>query len=144
MRAIFLIMIIGLSSLVYADFSKSPQGVVTDSNTNLQWQDDYSDNNGDVTQKSWEEAIKYCETLQLDGGKWRLPNQREVLSIVDYSADSPSISSVFTKTNNNAFWTSTTAAHNEYDAWDVSFYHGNSSLSNKPNVLHVRCVRGGQ
>jgi hypothetical protein len=50
-------------------------GTVTDLNTGLTWQ--HSD---EVTNRSWEAAIDYCEALTLPSGRysnWRFPEFRE-------------------------------------------------------------------
>jgi len=72
---------------------------------------------------NWEEALNYCETLDYAGhSDWRLPNAKELQSIVDYTrspktSDSAAIDPVFSATairdeggNRNfaSYWTSTT------------------------------------
>ncbi len=148
MRQILLI-IIGLNSLVYADFSRSKAGVVTDSVTNLEWQDDYSDIPYAVKDTTWTDAIGYCEALRLDGKDWRLPNKKELLSIVDYSTYYPSISSVFQATIPSRYWSSTTYVDPDIYApftwaWFVSFSDGKTTIFHKDYSYYVRCVRGGQ
>jgi len=74
---------------------------------------------------SWEEALRYAETFQLAGyDDWRLPNAKELHTLVDYSRSpdttaSAAIAPVFETTviTNEAgqpdypyFWTSTTHA----------------------------------
>ncbi len=144
MKQILLIMI-GLSSLVCADrFSRSAEGVVTDSQTNLQWQDDYGDNGGTIKTTTWQGAIDYCEALALDNGYWRLPNKKELLSIVDYSAYNSSISSTFANTTSNRYWSSTSVTTNTSFAWSVYFSYGDTSNYYKTSTVYVRCVRAGQ
>ena len=143
MRAILLIMI-GLSSLVYADFSRSTAGVVTDSTTHLQWQDDYSDNGGNIKSATWTNAIDYCEELLLDDGDWRLPNLNELTSLVDDTTSGPSISSVFLNTTSYYYWSSTTVAGYTSLAWIVYFYYGVQYNYSKAYSSSVRCVRAGQ
>ena len=119
-------------------------GIVTDNQTHLQWQDDYSDNGEAVKYASWTDAIGYCEALSLDGVEWRLPNKKELLSIVDYSVVNPSISSVFQKKASDGYWSSTSYAVSA-GAWYVHFNYGNASNNNKTTYsYYVRCVRGGQ
>ena len=132
--------LIALSALPYADFTKS-NGVVTDSVTTLQWQDDYSDNGGNVKITTWTAAINYCEILNLDGGGWRLPNKKELLSIVDYSRHSPSVDTVFSNTVSNHYWSSTTIIDSVGYAWVVDLGLGNTSYSKKTYTRNVCCVR---
>ena len=140
MRAILLLMI-GLSTSLLADFSRS-SGVVTDNITGLQWQDDYSDNGGDIKYAKWTDAIAYCEDLTLgDHSDWRLPNKKELLSIVDYRRHNPSIDTVFTHTTSDFYWSSTAHASSTDSAWFVSFYNGYTYNVNKSRGNYVRCVR---
>jgi len=154
MRTILLIMI-GLSSLSMAQevprFTKA-NGVVTDSKTTLEWQDDYSDNGNNIKSATWTDAIDYCESLSLNGqSDWRLPNKNELLSIVDYGTFNPAISSVFemTPTSNQSwlsyYWSSTAYARDPYRAWYVGFYYGKTSYHfHSYPYPNVRCVRAGQ
>jgi len=118
--------------------------IVTDNKTKLQWQDNAIVSS---TQRSWTEAIDYCEnTLDLGGhADWRLPNVNELLSIADYSRSNPAINnSVFANTSPNYYWSSTANVNSAGNAWLVSFYYGYSSYYHKTLDGYVRCVRGGQ
>ena len=139
MKKIFL-MTAMISTIIYADFTKN-NGVVTDSTTTLQWQDDYSDNAGSIKQTTWAAAIDYCEALSLDGGGWRLPNKKELLSIVDYSRANPSINTVFTNTSSSNYLSATTRANATSAAWIVNFKYGGTGSSGKFGNRSVRCVR---
>ena len=136
-----LIISIGLSIILWASFSRSSSGIVTDNLTKLQWQDDYSDNGGTIKSATWQNDINYCEGLSLGGySDWRLPNINELLSIVDYTKLNPSINSTFINTSPlDYYWSST---NNTYYAWIVYFTYGSSRSSyNKYNSFYVRCVR---
>ena len=139
MRMIFLILI-GLSSLSFAEFSKQ-NGVVSDSTTKLEWQDDYSDNGGDIKQTIWISAIDYCEALSLDGGGWRLPNIRELESLVDDSKYNLSINGIFEFTSSNYYWSATSTINFSGDAWVVGFNIGYIGSTIKHYDSFVRCVR---
>jgi len=140
MRAILLILI-GFSSFVDAgDFSRT-NGVVTDARTNLEWQDDYSDNNNDIKYGIWQNAIDYCETLTLDGkSDWRLPNLNELISLVDDTKYSPTINRVFQTFIIASYWSST-SYFNSNTAWTVNFDSGITIGSGKSYDRSVRCVR---
>jgi hypothetical protein len=100
------------------DFVDNHDGTVTDRATGLTWQQADSGRGMD-----WQHALAYAENLSLAGhDDWRLPNAKELQSIVDYTrspdtTDSPAIDPVFATTaiTNEAkqkdwpfFWTSTT------------------------------------
>jgi hypothetical protein len=99
-------------------FVDNGDGTVTDLATGLMWQK--KDSGRGMT---WEEALHYAENLKLAGyDDWRLPNAKELQSIVDYTrspdtTNSPAIDPVFecTKIINERgevdypyYWTSTT------------------------------------
>ena len=134
MKQILLIML-GLSTVLLADFTKSGN-VVTDNVTQLQWQDN------ETVSKTWTGAIDYCEALNLDGhNDWRLPNKKELLSIVDYSRYDPAINPVLTTPTSYDYWSSTTHANDTSSAWIVYFYDGRTSYKYKSATFHFRCVR---
>ena len=148
MKKLLTILLLSMMSTLMAGFN-STLGVVTDSVTTLEWQDDYSDNAGVVKQTNWENAIAYCEALALDGGGWRLPNIRELNSIVDYSKYNPAIDSVFSNNNTNYYWSSTVfSASSEtgfgQDAKVIHFGNGGQYSHYKGSSDYVRCVRAGQ
>jgi len=94
-------------------------GTISDLATGLMWQ-----KADDGVSKDWEEALEYSENLELVSfNDWRLPNAKELQSIVDYSkspqtTNSPAINPIFETTGINDpegnpghypfFWTSTT------------------------------------
>jgi hypothetical protein len=108
-------------------FVDNSNGTITDQTTGLMWmQDDSGAFNvsprGDGS-LIWEEALSFCETLDYAGyNDWRLPNAKELQSIVDYTrspdtTNSAAIDPAFhvtvilddmEQTNYPYFWTSTT------------------------------------
>ncbi len=136
---------VALSIVLMADLSRSDAGVVTDSITGLQWQDDYSDNGGNIKEAKWQDAIDYCEALTLDGHEdWRLPNIRELNSIADLSRVGPAIDPVFQHTATDRYWSSSTHEDLHYYAWYVYFYDGYRYYYSKDYSYYVRCVRPGE
>jgi len=122
--------------------------IVIDSVMNLEWQDDEIVK---TIKRTWIGAIDYCEnTLTLGGhDDWRLPNKKELFSIVDYSTDNPAMdisSSGFQNyTLDRDYWSSTTSAYYTGYACNMDFGYGSSGcMSGKSNEVYVRCVRGGQ
>ena len=116
-------------------------GTVTDASTGLMWQQ------GGAGTMIWESAISYCEGLSLAGyTDWRLPNPKELFSIVDYNEHAPAIDTTyFPDTKNTQYCSSSTEFSYNARVWHVMFnggYIGSNSKSAYP--YYVRAVRGGQ
>lgn len=62
-----------------------------------------------ATTSDWATALNYCNTLSLSGRTWRLPNVKELSSLVDYGrTDFPVINrTAFPNTVGGYYWTST-------------------------------------
>ncbi|BAX78734.1 hypothetical protein ALGA_0339 [Labilibaculum antarcticum] len=100
------------------NFVDNGDATVSDLATGLMWQ-----KADDGTGRDWEESLVYAENLELATySDWRLPNAKELQSIVDYSrspqtTNSPAIDPIFETTEINDpdgnpgqypyFWTST-------------------------------------
>ena len=116
--------------------TQSGDGIVNDAGTGLMWADDTS-----PTELDWLDAIHYCENqIGVSGtyagySDWRLPNIKELSSIVDYRAWNPAIDqSVFTDWESCYYWSSTTYASHTGDAWYVYFHSGYDSHSCQPKT----------
>ena len=122
-------------------FWPNGNGTITDRITQLMWQ---QQDEGVVA--VWEDAITACEELSLGGySDWRLPNVKELRSIVDSGTYAPAIfSTYFPNTRTDSYWSSTTCVANTYAAWRVNFWHGEVTGLLKGTALFVRCVRGGE
>ena len=133
-----LLIVIGLSSVLLADFSKTGN-IVTDAVTGLQWQDDAVDSS-----MRWGNAITYCESLDLGGhNNWRLPNINELKSIIDRSKENPAIVDGFENINSSNYWSSTTVKNDQKNAWIVLFSKGYVRRKGKGGGAYVKCVREG-
>jgi hypothetical protein len=135
-------------------FVDNGDGTVTDTCTGLMWQKDTADVNGDgqvlddgSDHANWCDALAYCENLSFAGHvDWRLPNVRELQSIVDYGRFNPSIGPVFGAFS-FSYWSSTSFASFPRAAWLVSFDGGfvnddeAGQGGNKSSPGFVRAVR---
>lgn len=122
--------------------------VTADNRTGLMWVTRPATDAGFNGPQTWENAITSC-TATLNGlayagyPDWRLPNARELISIVDYGTYGPSIdATAFPGTRNNNYWTSTTKTSTTY-AWVVSFGSGQIANTLKSASNYTWCVRGG-
>ena len=134
---------------VNSTFVDNEDGTVTDIATGLIWQQaGPTDQEGSARTMTWEEALTYCEELELAGkDDWRLPNINELQSIVDYTAYDPSVDvTIFPDTQSGSYWSSTTYDPNSDIAWDIHFLSGDIWVStpDKTGNRYVRAVRGGQ
>jgi hypothetical protein len=126
-------------------------GTVTDNATGLMWQQlDVLDGNGEVLSMTWEEAMRYCEALDLAGhDDWRLPNVNELQSINDYEKNGrPTIDTTFFKNAMPApYWTATTFEFDTDHSCCVFFYAGDIVHRHKRDTsqsYYVRAVRNPQ
>ncbi|RJR18074.1 MAG: DUF1566 domain-containing protein [Nitrospiraceae bacterium] len=139
---LLLAVILFIPFTVFADrYTDNGNDTITDNVTGLIWQKE-----DDNTTSAWEQAIAACEGLDFAGyDDWRLPNIKELRSIVDNSRYSPAIDTTyFPNTDVSYYWSSTTGANNAALAWYVYFSSGNLGYGNKSDSYYVRCVRGGE
>lgn len=102
------------------DFVDNGDGTVTDKATGLMWQQEDDGNTYD-----WVEALAMAYNSELAGyTDWRLPNTKELQSIVDYEKTTfPAIDETyFSCTNSDSwFWTSTTQGDFKYTGCYIAF-----------------------
>jgi len=96
---------------------------------------------------TWAAARSYCEGLNAQnlGGfsaGWRLPTQKELVTIVDMCKFNPSIDSIaFPDTPPEVFWSSSVYAYDTSLAWNVHFFNGDVGYDDQSYTYRVRCVR---
>ena len=142
-------------------FTDNENGTVTDNLTGLIW---LKDANCAGTRKIWTEALDFCNGL-CDGctncggvngdcnlsddsvaGDWRLPNVKELQSLIDYGTHNPALPSghPFTGVESYRYWSSTTNAYHPGDAWGVYLNYGHVNFDGKGYHYYVWPVRGGE
>ncbi len=129
-----------------ARYSTSSDGSeVTDTQTGLVWRrcsqgQSWSGTTctGTASTHTHEQALALAKTQT----GWRLPNVKELSSLVDASRTNPSIdTTAFPNTPSDWFWSSTPYAGNSSNAWFVYFYIGVVSYDYRDYGFHVRLVR---
>ena len=136
-------------------FSDKGNGTVTDNLTGLVWL-----KNADcvgINPKPWAFALAGANNLSsgtcglTDGsiaGDWRLPNRKELLSLLNRQQVDNSVwlnVSGFSGVEPNIYWTSSTAAQSGNYAWCVDMKESKTSLIHKVySSFYVWPVRGGQ
>lgn len=152
------------------DFVFNAGGTVIHSNTSLVWDrcalgmvlndnntpGDYMDDTctgtpiADTWQNVLKEVVNRNNTNYLGHNDWRLPNIKELLSIVEYCGTSPSINqTVFPDTpwtSPSYFWSSTSEfdIFGDGEGWAISFSDGQNLTASGAESHHLRLVRGGQ
>jgi hypothetical protein len=126
------------------DLFDNGDGTVTDNRTGLMWQ------KGEAGVMSWGEAIGQCNTLILPPFNgytdWRLPNIKELESLVDDTRYGPAIDTAYFPNATSAeYWSSTSDTVNLcYGAWYVHFGDGSAVGLAKLFSFNVHCVRAGE
>jgi hypothetical protein len=156
------------ATLSYTD---NGDGTITDNVTGLMWEK--KGDNGGLHDKDngypWsglgnQETIwDWLDDVNAEGGTgfaghgdWRIPNAKEMQSLVNYQNAAPMTSTPFHSgcvagatvltgscTVSTAYWSSTTWRRSTGMAWGASFYEGLLTPSDKSSGLRVRAVRGG-
>ena len=138
-----------LGAVASPRFTDNSDGTVTDNLTNLVW----LQNANCFGTRVWETALTDANNLAsgscglTDGsvaGDWRLPNVRELASLVDYqTATAPRIPTghPFTSVQSSFYWSSTSYRPVLSAAWTVVFSNGNVNNNLKSSSLYVWPVR---
>jgi hypothetical protein len=136
------------------EFVDQGNGTITHSRTGLMWKrcaegQTWSAGTctGSASGLSWSGALQAAVSARLGGySDWRLPNVKELQSIVEERCYNPAINeSIFPRTRGVYFWSASADASQSNFAWFVLFYDGLSGNNYKDgNFLHVRLVRSGQ
>ncbi len=128
-KTFFVLYVRGRETYGINDFKNNNDGTITDNATGLMWM---ADDSG--TGMNWEEALHYAENYEFAGyTDWRLPDVKELQSIVDYTrspgtTNSAAIDPLFScsEIKNEAgqadypfYWSSTTHAHSSRSSADI-------------------------
>jgi hypothetical protein len=139
-------------------------GTVTDRKTGLMWkkcaegQTGSNCENGSAATFTWSEALHQPRRINSGGPgfagyyDWRLPNIKELRSIVEEKCSRPAINLVrFPNTSSSYLswvWSGSPFAGDSNEAWFVDFYSGDSDHMMRYYIYQVsyqvRLVRGGQ
>ncbi|MFI3137328.1 MAG: DUF1566 domain-containing protein [Methylococcaceae bacterium] len=141
-----------------SQFTNNGNGTVTDVKTGLMWKicsEGQSFNTGSNTcdgsagNFTWQGALQQAQSVNTAGfagaNDWRVPNIKELRSLVELQCVDPSINAtVFPNTPSAVFWSSSSFAGDSNNAWGVVFNGGLDDAVNKGNGNRVRLVRIGQ
>ncbi len=123
-------------------FSRVDANIVKENHSNLYWQDNKE---AKTTIKTFDEAKIYCKNLTLgDIDGWRLPTYKELLNIVNYKREKPSIFDEFQNCAQDDYWSSTKLARNSKKTWYIYFREARSNSQYITKFFaykkHIRCI----
>ena len=139
-------------------FTVNTNSTVTDKQTGLMWkqcsegQSGAGCATGNPVAYTWQGALQQAQTVNIGGfagyQDWRLPNLKELHSIVERQCHDPAINTAVFPNNstltNLYFWSSTSNVNYSRYAWVVSLATGDSRDGRKYLGSHVLLVRSGQ
>lgn len=134
-----------------SQFVDNGDGTITDKSTQLMWQKcqlGYSGIDcatGSTVEYNWGNALTEAQNNTFATfTDWRIPNIKELKSIVELRCFSPAINTNFFQLPdgfNVEFWSSTPKVFNTDRTWYVNFFDGDSDYSSRTNTRRVRLVR---
>ena len=133
-------------------YTSRDDGTIIDHTTGLTWEKKTAANMLDAY--TFDDAFVYVAGLNATrfGGHddWRLPNIRELQSLIDYGRFDPAVAPEFNDcargscTVSGSYWSSTQAVSAGILAWRVNFVDGFQITGGKTFQIRVRAVRGGR
>lgn len=135
---------------VPVNYKDNGNGTITDNYTKLVWMKcpvGMSGSNcksGSPALRSWSDARDNCDDLNLAGKTdWRLPNLKELESIVSTNSFDPSMNQKVFGGTSDIYWTSVAPARYLGSKFGVLFSDGSVYFQSDNSSAAVRCVRGG-
>ena len=140
-------------------FTDNNNGTVTDHLTGLIWlqvgncSTFFEDDPASFAWRKWNEAVDDCNKLAppycglddgSEAGHWRLPNVRELQSLIDYGKSNLALPTghQLTDTQTANYWSASTYVNISDLAWATSFSSGEVRGYGKTSYgYYVRCVR---
>jgi len=129
-------------------FMDHGNGTITDNLIGLMWTKNANLAGGT---KTWQGALDYVKSINSGAGlggyhDWRLPNRKELFSLIDHSKWYPALpaSHPFQNVQSSSYWSSTTYAGYTAFAWVVRMWSGYVFYDGKSYIYYVWPVRSGQ
>ncbi|MFK5975196.1 MAG: DUF1566 domain-containing protein, partial [Sulfurovum sp.] len=118
-------------------YTDNVDGTITDNNIALIWQKE-----DDNSPKTLSVAQTYCADLTIASySNWQLPSVEELFSILDKGSDfGPHINSLFTNTNDDGYWSSSSFVGDSTKSWYIGFDNLFVGFTDIANDKFVRCV----
>jgi len=128
-------------------------GTITDTSTALMWKQcleglsDIACNAGTLTTLNWSGALQQAGNINNSGGfagyaDWRLPNEAELVSLIEEQCIEPAINeTAFPNTALAFLWSASPDYNNDTATWFVDFKHGTTGSTTRDQKWPVRLVR---
>ena len=134
-----------------SDFTDNKDGTVTHKSTKLTWMrcafgQTWTGTTCSGTASTFDYATALLVTQTFAGkSDWRLPNVRELQTLVERAKVNPAINTeLFPNTSNSEFWSSSPDIGNTNEAWSVRFSDGYVNNGSRGRAFPVRFVRANQ
>lgn len=151
--AILLLALAALPALAGSRYQPNAAGdEVTDTATGLIWRRcaegqawSGSTCTGTAQYFSWDDALAQANSQARSSGvSWRLPNSKELVSLVNYTQTNPALDmAAFPGATSDWLWSSTPYASDATVAWTVHFDHGKVYADHRAATGAARLVRAG-
>lgn len=138
-------------------YTVNNDGTVTDNETGLMWmqcsEGQVWESNGGAgnctgaaATHTWDAALALANEKSFAGySDWRLPDIKELLSLVAEDRYDPVINStVFPATPSSHFWSGSPYAYTNTISWVVDFFSGHDGRHDRNDHFPARLVRSGQ
>ncbi len=129
-------------------FTDHGDETVTDNLTGLMWTKNANLPGGTL---NWSAAIDYCTNMNSVAGTydytdWRLPNAKELYSLIDLGRSNPALPTghPFTGVQSEIYWSASTDVYDTGFAWTVALDFSYVYFALKEGTQYVWPVRGGQ
>lgn len=132
-------------------------GTITDKETSLVWKKciegavwnvNTNTCDGSGIAYNWQAALQHTNDVNLgavgqrhDQVNWRLPNIKELSSIVEVQCASPSINTSYFSSPSVYFWSSTGKGFFDASVFAVNFGYGGENMIRKTDLIYIRLVR---
>ena len=140
----------GNNFLSFSKFTDNGDFTVKDNRTGLTWQKcsmgqtNDASCSGTTATSTWVASIAACSALNFANKTWRLPNIKELQSLVDTEIVSTAAinTTIFPSTFPLNYWSSTGYALTTTNGWSINFLTGSAAFTSKGAAYRVRCVSG--
>lgn len=136
-QVLFFCMVMAGAGVVQAgeNYVDNQDGTISDLQHGTMWQ-----KSDDGVERSWQEAITYCDALELAGhDDWFLPKASQLEGLID-TANSPAIAPLFSL-KASYYWSATGSTSSTDSAKYVNFFYGSAYTNSKNKPYYAICVR---